>query len=71
MLNPARNPAFDATKQSGERLDFLAGLNFYLGKGPLKGNRFSIEGGVPLYQNLAGPNMGVNWLITAAWTYTF
>jgi hypothetical protein len=71
MLNPARNPAFDATKQSGECLDFLAGLNFYLGKGPLKGNRFSIEGGVPLYQYLAGPNMGVNWLITAAWTYTF
>jgi hypothetical protein len=70
-LDPTRNPAFDATKQSGERLDFLAGLNFYIGKGALKGNRFSVEGGVPLYQNLAGPNMGVNWMITASWTYTF
>ena len=70
-LDPTRNPAFDATKQAGERLDFLAGLNFYLGKGPLKGNRFSVEGGVPLYQRLDGPNMGVNWLITAAWSYSF
>jgi hypothetical protein len=70
-LDPTRNPAFDPTKQSGERLDFLAGLNFYIGKGVLKGNRFSVEGGVPLYQNIAGPNMGVNWMISAAWTYTF
>ena len=70
-LDPTRNPAFDATKQAGERLDFLAGLNFYLGKGPLKRNRFSLEGGVPLYQRLDGPNMGVNWLITVAWSYSF
>jgi len=70
-LNPLRNPAFDARKQSGERLDFLAGLNFYIPKGMLKGNRFSIEGGIPIYQNLAGPNMAVDWLITVAWSYTF
>ena len=70
-LDPNRNPAFDATKQSGRRLDFLAGLNFYISKGPLKGNRFSFEGGVPVYQYLDGPNMGVNWLITAAWSYSF
>ena len=70
-MNPARNPAFDATKQSGERLDFLLGLNFYIPKGPLKGNRFAIEGGVPVYQNLDGPNMAVDWMITVAWTYSF
>ena len=40
-MNPARNPAFDATKQWGERLDFLLGLNFYISKGLLKGNRLS------------------------------
>jgi hypothetical protein len=71
QLNPARNPAFDATLQAGERLDLLVGLNFYIPRGPLRGNRFSVEGGVPLYQNISGPNMAVDWLITAAWTYTF
>jgi hypothetical protein len=70
-LDPARNPAFDATKQSGARLDFLAGLNFYVPRGLLKGNRFSIEGGLPVYQNIDGPNIGVDWLITVAWSYTF
>ena len=70
-LDPNRNPAFDASKQSGERLDFLAGLNFYIPKGPLKGSRLSLEGGVPLYQNLAGPNMAVDWLITVGLSYSF
>jgi len=70
-LNPARNPAFDATKQAGERLDFLGGLNFYVPKGILKGTRFSVEGGVPIYQNIAGPNMGVDWMLTAGISYTF
>jgi hypothetical protein len=70
-MNPARNPGFDAKKQSGERLDFLLGINFYIPKGPLKGNRLSIEGGVPLYQNIAGPNIAVDWMIAIGWTYSF
>src|ERR1041385_1793753 len=41
-LNPARNPAFDPNKQAGARLDFLAGLNFYVPKGFLKGIRLSV-----------------------------
>ena len=70
-MDPNRNPAFDATKMYGERLDFLMGLNFYIPNGPLKGNRFSLEGGIPVYQNLGGPTIGVDWLITVAWNYTF
>jgi hypothetical protein len=70
-LNPARNPAFDPTKQAGERLDFLGGLNFYVPKGLFKRTRFSIEGGVPVYQNIAGPNMAVDWMLTAGISYTF
>ena len=69
--DPARNPAFDASKQWGERLDVLVGINFYVPRGLLKGNRFSIEGGLPLYQNIAGPNMAVDWIISAGWSYSF
>jgi len=70
-MDPNRNPAFDATKQYGERLDLLFGLNFYIPNGLLKGNRFSVEGGIPVYQNLGGPTIGVDWLITFGWNYTF
>ncbi len=70
-LNPARNPAFNAQMLAGRRLDFIGGLNFYVGHGSLKGNRFSIEGGVPVYQSIDGPNLGVTWLITASWSLSF
>jgi len=70
-MNPARNPAFDASKQSGARLDFMMGLNFYVPKGWLKGVRASLEGGIPVYQNIAGPNMAVDWIITTGISYSF
>jgi hypothetical protein len=70
-MDPTRNPAFDANKQAGERLDFLAGLSFYVPKGFFKGNRLSIEGGIPVYQNISGPNMGVDWMVGLNWSWTF
>ena len=70
-MNPARNPAFNPKKLAGARLDFLPGLNFYIPSGFFKGNRFSVEGGVPVYQNINSPNMAVDWMITGAWTFTF
>ncbi|MBL9173938.1 MAG: hypothetical protein JNL10_10425 [Verrucomicrobiales bacterium] len=70
-LDPALNPAFDAQMQAGERLDAVFGLNFYIPHGVLKGNRFSVEGGLPMYQNIDGPNLGIAWFITAGWSYTF
>jgi hypothetical protein len=70
-MDPTRNAAFDATKQAGERLDVLLGLNFYIPKGLLKGSRVSVEGGVPVYQNLEGETIGVDWLISVGLSYTF
>jgi hypothetical protein len=70
-MDPTRNAAFDSTKQAGERLDVLLGLNFYIPKGMLKGSRLSIEGGVPVYQRLDGPTIAVDWLITVGLSYTF
>jgi len=71
QMNPATNPAFDATKQKGRRLDLLLGLNFYAPRGALKGNRLNIEAGLPVYQSLAGPNMKTDWFVTAGWSYSF
>jgi hypothetical protein len=68
-LNRLANPAFDPDLQQGRRLDFLGGLHFYAHKGRLKGLRFSAEGGAPIYQYLAGPNLKTDWLVTFSLSY--
>jgi hypothetical protein len=57
--------------REGDRLDLLFGLNFMIPKGPLKMSRFMIEGGLPVYQNLQGPQLGTAWVLTAGFTYGF
>jgi len=70
-LDPLKNPAFDANKQSGRRLDALIGLNFYADRGFLKGHRLSLEAGIPVYQYIAGPNLKADWMATISWSYVF
>jgi hypothetical protein len=70
-LNPTANPAFDASLQRGSRLDLFVGLNLYTPRGPLKGHRFSLEMGVPIYQSLAGPNLGADFQWMLGWSYTY
>lgn len=57
--------------QAGARVDLLLGLNCYVPRGFLTGNRFYVEGGIPIYQDLAGPQLGTAWMIGAGWTYEF
>jgi len=57
--------------RGGDRLDLLFGLNFLIPSGPLKCSRFMIEGGLPVYQNLEGPQLGVAWMFTAGFSYGF
>jgi hypothetical protein len=57
--------------RAGRRLDLLMGLNFYVPKGFLKGNRLMIEGGFPVYQYLSGPQLGTAWMLNVGWTYAF
>jgi hypothetical protein len=57
--------------RAGARIDSLFGVNFYVPKGIFAGNRFYIEGGLPVYQDLTGPQLGTAWMIGAGWTYAF
>jgi len=57
--------------RGGDRLDLLFGLNFLIPSGPLKCSRFMIEGGLPVYQNLQGPQLGTAWMLTAGFSYGF
>jgi hypothetical protein len=70
-LDPRKTPGQDPDLRAGDRLDFLAGLAWYLDQGPLAGNRLFIEGGVPVYQCLDGPQGKTTWLLSAGWKFVF
>ena len=70
-LDPEEEPTKDPNIQGGKRIDLLPGVNFYVPKGRLKGHRFAIQGGVPIYQSLNGPQLAVDWKLTVGWQWTF
>jgi hypothetical protein len=70
-LNPAEEPSKDPNKQGGRRVDLLLGINVYVPKGVLKGQRLAIEGGFPIYQSLDGPQLETRWQLTVGWQWVF
>ena len=61
------NPDF----QGGERIDLIGGINTVVTHGPLAGHRFALEAGAPVYQDLNGPQLKGNWVLTAGWQKAF
>lgn len=57
------NPAFSG----GERVDLLLGANFVVTHGALAGNRIGVELGKPVYQDINGPQMAGDWMLTVGW----
>jgi hypothetical protein len=70
-LNPRGNPESNPRLQGGRRLDLMLGLHLYAPRGSLKGTRFTIEGGFPLYQSLNGPQLETDWLLSLGLSRTF
>ena len=70
-LNPLSTPAADPNNRGGSRLDFLPGFSVYIDKGKLQGNRLFIEGGIPIYQYLEGPQGETTWIVSAGWKFVF
>lgn len=71
MLNPMMSPAADPSLRAGTRVDALAGLNFRIPGGCLKGVRLSAEAGLPLYQSLEGPQMRTAVVAMTGVQYSF
>jgi len=69
-ISPA-TPEGRPNLRGGRRLDLLFGLNFYIPRGVLKGSRFMVEGGFPVYQHLDGPQLGTAWMFSLGWSYAF
>lgn len=59
-LDPARSPTTDPDATGGTRADFSLGFNGFLGQGHMLG----VEVGIPVYQDLNGPQMETDWLVS-------
>lgn len=70
VTDPNNNPAYDPRRQKGRRVDLFVGLNLYVPKGRLKGNRLTLEAGWPIFQSLKGPQLKTNQQWILAWSYT-
>jgi len=66
-LNPAAVPTADANLRGGTRADILVGYNFQLTQSMLVG----VEAGVPVYQNLEGPQLEADLTLQAGVQYEF
>lgn len=70
-LNPNLVQIADPDRQGGQRFDLLLGIDLAGQHGSLEGHRLSIEGGIPVYQKLEGPQLEVDWFLVANWQYRF
>ena len=70
-LDPTALPENDPNLQGGKRVDLLVGINYFGTDGPLEHHRLELEAGWPIYQNLDGPQMEVDFLWSLAWRFTF
>ena len=64
------SPTMDPNLQGGRRGSVSAGLNFIFSDKPggiLAGQRFTFEFQMPVYQNLDGPQMALDWTTLPDW----
>jgi len=61
----------DPRNYGGEWVDLLAGVNFAVQGGPLRGHRLALEVGTPVYQDLHGPQLKTDYVLTLGWQYAF
>ena len=61
----------DPNNHGGERIDTLFGINLAGQEGVLRGHRIALEFGLPVFQDLNGPQMESDWFITVGWQFAF
>ena len=70
-LKPDLAPTADPRKRAFPRFDLGVGLNFIIPRGPCQGNRFAVEVIRPVWQDLSGPQLEVDWQVVAGWQLAF
>lgn len=64
-MNPMMSPSADPNAQGGTRLDLSAGMNTFFGEG----HSIGLEFGVPVYQDLNGPQLEADWVLSLTYQY--
>lgn len=70
-LNAAMVPTADPSLRGGRRINFSAGVNLAPRFGSMDFGTLGLEFGMPLYQNLKGPQMQQNYTVGLGWKKTF
>jgi hypothetical protein len=70
-MNPMMAPGTNPATFGGNRLFIFPGLTWNINQGPLKGNKFLMEGGVPVYQYTNGPQGDISFVVLAGWKWVF
>ena len=67
------SPANQANAQARYNLNGLLGVNYLLTRpeSRIREQRLFLEGGVPLYQWVEGPQLGLSWMLNAGWGMVF
>lgn len=61
----------DPDNYGGERVALSLGMNYVIPAGALAGNRLSVEGTLPVYQNLNGPQLERDNMVVIGWSKSF
>ena len=70
-LNPMMVPTSRTDLRAGDRIDLQFGIDLIAPEGDLQGNRLAIEAGIPIYQNLDGPQLELDYRLTVGWQLLF
>lgn len=70
-LDPMMSPTQDPDLQAGQRIDVLLGFGVKPSSGALKRHRLAVEIGLPLWQDLDGPQLETDWSATLNWQLWF
>lgn len=60
-------PTAEPGLRNGSRIDALVGANLYVREGPVAGHRLAFELGLPLHEQLDGPQLETDWILTLGW----
>ncbi len=70
-LNPGMIYTADPNLRAGTRIDVPLGFNWYFVDGPLYDHRLAVEINLPVYQDLDGPQLETDWVLTVGWQKAF
>ena len=71
FTNPMMVPTARADLRAGKRFDLPLGVNFSFPAGTLGGHRILVEYGLPVWQDLDGPQLETSGVLTIGWQKSF